>query len=456
MGEAQAQPKWACLVCRAGKRRCDKRVPSCTRCWRLQIRCVYRHKGEGGTAAAAAAPFDETLSLQRVDAKVPFPVRGETQMPMLLHSFIETFGMALLPVDDGSLAFLLRTAWVSRALADPCFFHATLFAASAHLDALRSVPSTSATLYHHTMALRLIHGKLALPEGMVDEGTIACIAPLVFFSSMSSDERSSRIHRRGLMQMIRVKGGLQKMDLGGFFSALIPVCVMTEAIIFDSALDIPGVEIPPTPAKPPTFLVSAVLERATRETGFYTLSDEAIKIFKDIHTASRDFNDFFPSGSLDRPLSELTRIKWLNRVQRRIKRGFSTPDNPQLPTTNAIDECCGAAALVFWYILDDTSPIDPMVLEYLVADLKTALLKTPVDTWIRRSPDAHAWICLVGAAAAARDSNDRAWFSLLLGQSIICIRSEGAGLYLEGWKMYDWLNRRRKRRVRWLQQQLVK
>jgi hypothetical protein len=73
------------------------------------------------------------------------------------------------------------------------------------------------------MALRLLREKLDSPSGMFDVGTLACIPPLVFFSSVRSDEQSSRIHREGLMQLLRAKGGLQNMGLDGFFSALVAV-----------------------------------------------------------------------------------------------------------------------------------------------------------------------------------------------------------------------------------------
>jgi hypothetical protein len=97
-------------------------------------------------------------------------------------SVIETFGLAPLPVDKGSLAFLLRTSWASHALSDPCSFHATMFSASAHLDAFRGDWNNPITTYHYTMALRLIRERLASPNVAPDEGTIACIPTMVFFS----------------------------------------------------------------------------------------------------------------------------------------------------------------------------------------------------------------------------------------------------------------------------------
>jgi hypothetical protein len=89
--------------------------------------------------------------------------------------------MNLLPVDQGSLALLLRTSWIQQALMDPCAFHATLYAASAHVDALRGLP-TSMTLYHQTMVLRLLKERLTAIGMVVDESILTPMAPLVFFT----------------------------------------------------------------------------------------------------------------------------------------------------------------------------------------------------------------------------------------------------------------------------------
>ncbi|KAL5366621.1 hypothetical protein BJX96DRAFT_161240 [Aspergillus floccosus] len=434
----------ACLACKAGKRRCDRQVPSCTRCTRLQNRCTYWH-GSMTTFApnSSASYFVDPLALQRVDAKVSFPVPMQKHMPMLLRSFIETFGMAPLPVDDGSLAFLLRTDWVSHALMDPCFFHATLFSASAHLDAFQGKATSQVTLHHYTIALRLLREKLASPQGILDEGTIACIPPLVFFSSMRSDEASSRIHREGLMQLLRSKGGLHKMGPSGFFSALIPVCVMTEAIIFDSELEIPGLDIPPTPLVPPICLLTAALKRAAHQTGYYNLSREAITIFQNIILVSSYFDKEYMGTTEERRLYDSTKTKWRNRLRQKISRDQDSPGTVY-PSTNGIDQPCYAAALIFWYHLDEYFSIETSVLQSLVQSLRDTLVRTSMDTWIRCSPEAHTWICLVGAAASRHSSEDRVWFSLRHGQPVVCIRSEGPSLYLDCWRTYDWLNCRRK------------
>jgi hypothetical protein len=95
---------------------------------------------------------------------------------------IETFGMDPLPVESGSLACLLRATWIQQALSNPCALHTTLYAASAHLDAFRGAKSSNMTLYHHTIALRLLQERINDPDEEFSESLMACVAPLVFFS----------------------------------------------------------------------------------------------------------------------------------------------------------------------------------------------------------------------------------------------------------------------------------
>jgi hypothetical protein len=155
--------------------------------------------------------------------------------------------MEPLPVDSSSLAMLLRAAWIQQALSDPCALHTTLYAASAHVDAFRGVKDNYMTLYHHTIALRLLQEKISDPDATFSESLLACVAPLVFFSvsrcrpsgylgfvaiflsfqALLGDKGSSQIHKMALMQMIKAQGGLEHLTLGPFLSGLITVCVGT-------------------------------------------------------------------------------------------------------------------------------------------------------------------------------------------------------------------------------------
>jgi hypothetical protein len=225
-------------------------------------------------------------------------------------------------------------------------------------------------------------------------------------------------------------------------------CVLTEAIIMDSKLEIPFLDIPPTPLTLPTYFTSAILHRvANREGGYYNLSREAIEVFEDI--------DFIAHLLPDGPGAMALRTKWAAKVQDVL---FS-PSHPQSQDhtdhvsiesdADAMTKACQTAALIFWYFfLDDEyiAPFSMTVLQRLVRKLQYALSCGSMDTWVRTAPEAHTWVCLLGTAAAL-DMNDRMWFSLRHGQPVICIESRGASVFLQSWSMYSWAKLKRNERM---------
>ncbi|KAJ6037029.1 hypothetical protein N7540_001308 [Penicillium herquei] len=371
-------------------------------------------------------------------------------MRMLIHSFIETFGMNPLPIDGGSLACLLRATWVQQALTNPCALHTTLYAASAHLDAFRGAKNSNMTLYHHTVALRLLRERINDPDAVLSESLMSCVAPLVFFSALFGDKGSSSIHKMALMKMIKAKGGLKHLALGTFLSELITVCVLTEAIIMDSTLDIPFLDIPPTPLTPPSHLVSAILRRAASKIGgYYNLSPCTIEIFKDIECVAQIWPD-------DPAVIDI-RVKWATIVEDLLLfypdhklPGHNAKYIPIKSDSEAMTQACHTAGLIFWLLfLDDDDYLPPFsmaFLQFLVEKLRYAISCGSMDTWVRTAPEAHTWVCMVGTAASSK-LDDRIWFSLRHGQPVTCIVSTGASVLLQSWSIYDWANQRRKQKM---------
>lgn len=75
-------------------------------------------------------------------------------------------------------------------------FHATLYAASAHLDAARNDCDNPITLYHQTQTLHLVRQRITQSQHSVSgglDGAIAGVIPLAFFSVSFA----LLVHRRG-------------------------------------------------------------------------------------------------------------------------------------------------------------------------------------------------------------------------------------------------------------------
>lgn len=218
----------------------------------------------------------------------------------------------------------------------------------------------------------------------------------------------------------------------------------------DSTLDIPFLDIPPTPLTPPTHLVSAILRRAaSRIGGYYNLSPRTIEIFEDIECVAQ--------LSPDNPAAIDVRVKWATKVEdlllsypvHRIP-GYNAKHIPIKSDTEAMIQACHTAGLIFWLLFldegDYLAPFSMAFLQFLVEKLRYAISCGSMGTWVRTGPEAHTWVCMIGTAASLK-LDDRIWFSLRHGQPVSCIASTGTSVLLQSWSIYDWANHRRKRKM---------
>jgi hypothetical protein len=135
-------------------------------------------------------------------------------------------GLSELAVESDSLAHHLRSSWIRHAMGDPCLFHATLYSASAQLDTLRDTTAAGSatpnfvTLYHQTETIAAVNRRIACGEE-VNDATIASVLLLVITGSLQKDNGATEAHRRGLLHMVAMKGGLEKLGFDGFLARMI-------------------------------------------------------------------------------------------------------------------------------------------------------------------------------------------------------------------------------------------
>jgi hypothetical protein len=161
--------------------------------------------------------------------------------------------MSVLPVPTRSVAYGLQTTWMLHAFNDACMFHATMFAASAHLDAFRDKRNNVVTMYHQTETIRLVKERLLRSERAVDDVTIAAVIPLAFFAVVApnpsfifssntlwrrtnvkqyidANMTASLAHFQGLLKMIQARGGLEKLGLDGLLAGLARLYVKPQTL----------------------------------------------------------------------------------------------------------------------------------------------------------------------------------------------------------------------------------
>jgi hypothetical protein len=177
---------------------------------RLGIPCEYIKPAAGQTTHGPIAQAHEALLEQRLLSSsqwidnlqlIPqYPIPARNHFPLLIHhckpvnnlfsisrtcseTVVTDCVASLLPESHrlpNSLTTHLHTTWMTRAMADPCLFHATLFCASAHLDLLQGKPHSRITVFHQSCAMRALRDRLK--GGRISYETAATALALVYYN----------------------------------------------------------------------------------------------------------------------------------------------------------------------------------------------------------------------------------------------------------------------------------
>ncbi|KAL1963406.1 hypothetical protein VTN77DRAFT_8422 [Rasamsonia byssochlamydoides] len=377
--------------------------------------------------SSSSSTFCKMLDLKRLDPPRSYPIPAHPQVNLLVkHS------MSSSPINSEGMAYRLQTVWMRNAFADACLFHTTLYAASAHLDALCGRTNNPVTLSHQTAVIQLVNRRLASEDGPdLDDATIAAIVPLAYWEHIKGNLELAQLHMQGLLQMVRARGGLDKLGFDGLLAGMILLTAISNAIVFDCtpafsasnlSLDPQSFQLGPSTAYPVN-LVAAILKRGVTNQGSSSIE---IRILQDIYDAITVPGKMTGADSNSR---------------QQILSTTSTTNSSE----DFMHESCHLAALIFWCLVDNTNTntlLTPPIttLENHVSDLKVALEKRDIITWLITAPEMLTWICLT-AAAAAQDSTERAWFATRLDRMITALDSMDYPMFLEGWCYFHWLRR---------------
>ncbi|KAL4920618.1 hypothetical protein BDW62DRAFT_209060 [Aspergillus aurantiobrunneus] len=428
----------ACEPCRQRKRKCDRAVPSCGLCTRQARPCFYpphrlaRNHDEAQTLPVAGQPdaqrdsqlweltanhLYQSWALQSPDVPVSYPVTARAYMPRLLRQFCEGLGVSRLPVAVNSTAYHIQTLWLQGAMSDACLFHSTLYAGSSHLDLQRGQSPSSTTLYHQSEAIRLLNDRLSDAASASDDRTIVAVSPLAMFADLNGDRAAADIHRRGMLRLAQMRGGLDKLGYNGLVATLVQMNNIVYNIVFD--LD-PHLTNPDRVGRPPLGVERRILSPSAHASALPCHS-LVLDMFRDV---------------------ENFKLKWPDKPGYDYLQAY-TGGMPSAGFDDPIFHCCYLSVLIFRTIVDNRPrPLSfSAKLDAVASELQASLAVTDPELWIRRIPAVCSWVCLTGAAAA---SNPRAriWFYFRQASAvrILNVRTEPPFLD-ELWAHYFWLRR---------------
>ncbi|KAF4631206.1 hypothetical protein G7Y89_g6916 [Cudoniella acicularis] len=116
----------------------------------------------------------------------------------------------------------LRSSWLMMpirkslfclAIHDKALFHTFLSHYAASYNARFEARDPAESVYHRTMAMKIVNERLEDPAQALSDGTIAAVANLAIYESANGELEDTMAHLDGLEKMVNLRGGLLE---GGF------------------------------------------------------------------------------------------------------------------------------------------------------------------------------------------------------------------------------------------------
>ncbi|PYI02430.1 hypothetical protein BO78DRAFT_223261 [Aspergillus sclerotiicarbonarius CBS 121057] len=372
--------------------------------------------------------------LQRLDDPVDYPIQFQPYMPKLLQFFCTSVAKPIDSAAPHSLAQHLGTEWMAKAMRDPCLFHATLFSASATIDMLTGIQSSTVTLYHQTRAIQILNERLTREDPDLSYSTVGTVVPLIFYSMATFDKQSAISHQMGIIRMLLSATPAARSELGPLLG-VIKLTMLFFSCVFDT-LPVWSCLYPPTVR--PKAILRAIITSAACKRGDALLTELETSAILDIYETVSQLDHLIEAdvvtitGDIERFVSSNPR--------------YSTPliaPSDAFNNYSRLRACCHLSASLFWHLLRDrplSSPGKIPSLERELDLLKTHLKKIDESFLIQKHPELLTWIVFTGAAACI-DGNERGSFILQRAFALMAVDSDKLHLMRQGWKYFTLLRK---------------
>lgn len=125
-------------------------------------------------------------------------------------------------LDHDGPSGLLRSRWFPMALTEPATSAVILLTAGSHYAMMKAgTKHAKQLLLMKTEALNNINDMLRDPlRGLTDQA-IAAVAKLASYEAMFGSKETYLVHMNGLKRMIRLRGGMESLGLGGLLTRML-------------------------------------------------------------------------------------------------------------------------------------------------------------------------------------------------------------------------------------------
>ncbi|KMU72280.1 hypothetical protein CISG_02929 [Coccidioides immitis RMSCC 3703] len=161
---------------------------------------------QAGPSSGVIDPFDSyPLALRKGDHNlIPHSLEVITRYPLMMYKMGHAH--QLNPI---------RAIFHRVAIHDPVPFQAMLAVASKHMAGVHGQTDTVLSLTHKMRALRLLNERLKNDPWGKHEGTIYTAASMAVIEKWSKADSVESLHIRGLIQLLKRRGGMRGMRIAG-------------------------------------------------------------------------------------------------------------------------------------------------------------------------------------------------------------------------------------------------
>ncbi|KAJ5699000.1 hypothetical protein N7462_001005 [Penicillium macrosclerotiorum] len=211
----------SCSACANFKHSCDRRTPSCSRCIKRRVLCVYANEPwtippgpagrEHGTSIATAKKA-VILTSSRFGSLDPFESYPSTRLPRervqrLIHNFLHKIAFQYYPLDLNATSNPFLISWWPLALGDPALFHVSLQTASLDEELLAQKGFQMSELLMAD-SVALLRRKIEEPSLAVQDGTMNSVITLATIEFGKGNMETSQMHVEGVKQLVKMRGGI--------------------------------------------------------------------------------------------------------------------------------------------------------------------------------------------------------------------------------------------------------
>ncbi|KAH8810865.1 hypothetical protein F5884DRAFT_749272 [Xylogone sp. PMI_703] len=444
----------ACEPCKARKKKCDRSYPTCTTCADKMLKCGYEEDKMRNEVLQLRKQVETLTALVDIQSKrrrhsIPigllpspstqYPIQSAWYMPSLIQHYWTLCFPRFSQTDSSDSYRTLASSWMEAVFSDACMFHAALFAASSHIDVLRNECDNPITNYHRCGTRQFLVNSISssrpLPLTAIAATTFLWHYELITMKSMNSHVEEAVIHKRGLQQMVKSKGGLSKVGFNGFLAHLITmlrhmgsnltrltridigdIIMNPSAPIFANSASIPQPELAAT-------LLSATLNRPKQELEAQGISTPLINLLHNVHQSTIHFESrrvqrdeissaISPSTSVEEDMLDVNPIDDIP---------FS--ESPQVD--DYFQLACYYAASIHLRCLQQATPFSSLDNQKLVSQIRYYLTHLNEDIWLYVNRETYVWLCFT-AAAAAREG--KSWFLAKAGPPAMSLADDSSNL----------------------------